>query len=324
MGIRFFCPQGHKLNVKAFQAGRRGICPFCGAKFTIPAESTRPPSGRGGDEPEEAVAGSETAAESPAASFEQALEQHVQSADPIQTPQAAAAETPQPAAAPVADDAAPETQPAAPTVEAMPEATPAAAPEEQPAPIVEPEPQTQPQAEPEPPRPPETSEAPPLVDPLSEAPDAVWYVRPPSGGQFGPAQSSVVRSWLGEGRVSPETLVWREGWPEWQEAGAVFPELQQATPNVQGGPDAPPLVGGVDNGQTQGSIRPGTRRRKQGPNVGLIVVLVLAVVLLFSILIGILTGAFGTSDTPDSSTTAAQSEVDWHVAEWSEGCQILS
>ena len=26
MGIRFYCPNGHKLNVKEFQAGRRGIC----------------------------------------------------------------------------------------------------------------------------------------------------------------------------------------------------------------------------------------------------------------------------------------------------------
>ena len=36
MGIRFFCPNGHKLNVKEFQAGRTGICPFCGEKMQIP------------------------------------------------------------------------------------------------------------------------------------------------------------------------------------------------------------------------------------------------------------------------------------------------
>ena len=48
MGIRFFCPNGHKLNVKEFQAGRRGICPFCGAKIRIPTESTREASHKGG------------------------------------------------------------------------------------------------------------------------------------------------------------------------------------------------------------------------------------------------------------------------------------
>ena len=43
MGIRFNCPSGHKLNVKEFLAGKRGVCPQCGAKFIIPtpAEAAR-------------------------------------------------------------------------------------------------------------------------------------------------------------------------------------------------------------------------------------------------------------------------------------------
>jgi hypothetical protein len=39
MGIRFYCPNGHKLNVKVFLAGKRGICPECDAKFVVPFES---------------------------------------------------------------------------------------------------------------------------------------------------------------------------------------------------------------------------------------------------------------------------------------------
>ena len=39
MGIRFLCPNGHKLNVKVFLAGERGICPQCDAKFLVPRES---------------------------------------------------------------------------------------------------------------------------------------------------------------------------------------------------------------------------------------------------------------------------------------------
>jgi len=42
MGIRFLCPNGHKLNVKAELAGRRGSCPECGAKLVIPAASATP------------------------------------------------------------------------------------------------------------------------------------------------------------------------------------------------------------------------------------------------------------------------------------------
>lgn len=41
MGIRFFCPNGHKLNVKAHLAGRAGFCPECGVRLIIPYESTR-------------------------------------------------------------------------------------------------------------------------------------------------------------------------------------------------------------------------------------------------------------------------------------------
>lgn len=36
MGIRVTCPNGHALNLKAQLAGKRGICPHCGAKFDIP------------------------------------------------------------------------------------------------------------------------------------------------------------------------------------------------------------------------------------------------------------------------------------------------
>jgi hypothetical protein len=36
MGIRFLCPNGHKLNVKTFLAGKRALCPQCGAKVIVP------------------------------------------------------------------------------------------------------------------------------------------------------------------------------------------------------------------------------------------------------------------------------------------------
>jgi len=37
MGIVAFCPNGHRINVKDSFAGRKGLCPTCGAKFRIPA-----------------------------------------------------------------------------------------------------------------------------------------------------------------------------------------------------------------------------------------------------------------------------------------------
>ncbi len=69
-------------------------------------------------------------------------------------------------------------------------------------------------------------------DPILEAPNAVWYVRPPSGGQFGPARGDVMRKWIGEGRVSADSLVWRDGWEDWKTAVVVFPTLAPAVPGV--------------------------------------------------------------------------------------------
>jgi len=42
MGIRFSCPNGHKLNVKTSQAGKRALCPACGVKVLIP-DAPAPP-----------------------------------------------------------------------------------------------------------------------------------------------------------------------------------------------------------------------------------------------------------------------------------------
>ncbi len=62
-------------------------------------------------------------------------------------------------------------------------------------------------------------------DLLAEAGSAAWFVRPPSGGQFGPATAEILRTWLAEGRLTADTLLWREGWQDWREASEVFPQL---------------------------------------------------------------------------------------------------
>ena len=66
------------------------------------------------------------------------------------------------------------------------------------------------------------------ADPIAESPDSVWYVRPAAGGQYGPARGDVMRRWLSEGRVSADSMVWREGWADWRLAAPVFPALESA------------------------------------------------------------------------------------------------
>ena len=67
---------------------------------------------------------------------------------------------------------------------------------------------------------------------IAEAPNAAWYVRPPSGGQYGPAVGAVFWDWLNEKRVGENSLVWREGWGTWQPAKEAFPEFFKTTPNT--------------------------------------------------------------------------------------------
>lgn len=66
---------------------------------------------------------------------------------------------------------------------------------------------------------------------LDEDPGATWYVRPPSGGQYGPASSEILREWIQQGRVAAAALIWRDGWPQWREASDSLPELVDRLPN---------------------------------------------------------------------------------------------
>jgi hypothetical protein len=293
MGIRFFCPNGHKLNVKDFQAGRRGICPFCGAKIQIPTQSTRPSSKRTEEKtnrrPVAATERGETtassapatnvaapavavAAESVVAAY--ATPPGAASAQPGQAavagaaapglagpsgevpmaadvPAGVAAETPEtPAVVPVADGASDGLEyPAVPAVSAP---APAGAP----------------------------------ADPITEAPEMIWYVRPPSGGQFGPATGDVMRTWLAEGRVSVDSLVWREGWRDWQGAGVVFPQLQ-ADPTMA-------FLGSVADSDaitplTTMHMGPSkTRRQASSTQFTIIGLLAVAVIILFAIFLWVL------------------------------------
>ncbi|KAA1262568.1 hypothetical protein LF1_51350 [Rubripirellula obstinata] len=73
------------------------------------------------------------------------------------------------------------------------------------------------------------------IDLISSDPDATWYVRPPSGGQYGPADGDVLRSWIGEGRVAATALLWRDGWPNWRSASEVLPGLSDRSPKKDPG-----------------------------------------------------------------------------------------
>src|SRR5262249_5069258 len=147
------CPNGHKLHVKAFLAGKRAICPHCEARVVVPYASTRGADAASVVEPVEAV-GPE--GQSIILTTSGVLPVDAQSTAPTSAGPVAAAS---------------------------------------------------------------------LGDAIDEAPDAIWYVRPATGGQFGPASGEIMRAWVREGRVGASSLVWRAGWEQWQSAATTFPQL---------------------------------------------------------------------------------------------------
>lgn len=195
MGIRFRCHQcGHELHVKDFQGGKRSKCPECETRFRIPAQSA---------EYSIPLDGSQVAAEQTTQRDDSTVTTNAQGTiknqgtiktqGNINTQNTAQARG-------VSGGVAMETLPAD-----LPEEVGAENDvQENVAPQSEsPSSQTQPQA-------------------IREAPGATWYVRPPAGGQYGPAPANIFCEWLTENRVTRDSLVWRDGWPQWLVANEVF------------------------------------------------------------------------------------------------------
>ncbi len=133
-------------------------------------------------------------------------------------------------------------------------------------------------------------------DPIDEAPHAVWYVRPPTGGQYGPASGEIMRKWVGEGRVSGDSLIWREGWADWKTAASQFPEIGGGP----GGASAPPPPAGITNpvitspaaatGSPASPVRTYPRRRNNNSlAMVLVIVLTLAALGLLGLFFAVIT-----------------------------------
>jgi len=127
------------------------------------------------------------------------------------------------------------------------------------------------------------------LDPIDEAPQAIWYVRPPSGGQYGPARGDVMRKWIGEGRVSPDSLVWREGWADWRSAAETFPSLGMITPPMPAPVTPATYAASGTPAYSAGPLRP-KRRNSTAMAVTIVAVLGLMCVGLFVTLILVLMG----------------------------------
>jgi len=87
----------------------------------------------------------------------------------------------------------------------------------------------------------------PVVDPLHEIPTALWYALPPGAPKpYGPIDGTGMAQWFYENRLSPDSMVWREDWPEWRAVSAVWPKWSPGGTNPAGEPMIdPPADGGA-------------------------------------------------------------------------------
>lgn len=259
MGIKFHCPNGHKLHVKSFLAGKKGVCPECGVRIVIP-ETSEPRTKRkrgdaGAAQPMVGAAYAPGSVPLPTSTPVNVTPAPIMAGVPVAVAPVAASAMPMGFPAPgsaVPNMASPVSAPgpysAVPNVSAVPnfagmpmQAPMSTAPHPQ-GHAVPVNPMVAPGAAPFQTGMPQTMASPvafspigaargpvaaaPIADPIAENPNATWYVRPPSGGQYGPARGDVMRKWIGEGRVSADSLVWREGWTDWLGASVVFPSLK--------------------------------------------------------------------------------------------------
>jgi len=211
MGIRFHCPNGHRLNVKAYLAGHRGICPECGVSMLIPQTSNV-----------ESSSGVENASEVAETTAE------------LVNPAVAESTNSKPAAngRGTADRR---------TDNLLKAATPQAASDLS--------------ANPPAPSMPNTSTKPPKAQQTPSV-STLWFVRPPAGGQFGPADEATLICWTHENRIVADTYLWREGWPEWRRAGDVSSSLPEPVSLALATLDLPVTIG-VDHELTSVKLAPG-------------------------------------------------------------------
>ncbi|OYP35002.1 DUF4339 domain-containing protein [Rhodopirellula sp. MGV] len=211
MGIRFACHScGKPLNIKNELAGRRGVCPACKVRFRIP--------------PGDAACSIplEESAEPGQSDLEHV--EHDSKADVSRTTKIAASGS----SRDITDDSA-----AVATMTAQ-----------APVPTNRSAPTTSVSTTPEPIAADANAGG---AEILSGDEPATWYVRPPSGGQYGPAETKVLRDWIDQGRVAKTALLWRDGWPQWREASEVLAEIVDQLPGAMRSANAGPTNSGPTN-----------------------------------------------------------------------------
>ncbi|TWT97291.1 DUF4339 domain-containing protein [Neorhodopirellula pilleata] len=230
MGVRFACHAcGKRLNIKTELAGRRGICPACSVRFRIPAYDSDTSTPVEADDQDSSI-GSQSAPSTVAESSGGVA---------VRTPQTRTKVARQ-------SSATTESQVMSGQVSGInghAVGVHSAAP-------------SKPQSL--------GASGPPWQHLLGDA-TATWYVRPPSGGQYGPADGPTMGQWIQEGRVAELAMVWRDGWTDWRVAKEAIPGIVSAGGHTEVTSVAPSPVKPVASTETVETVQPTEIVHRPGP-----------------------------------------------------------
>jgi hypothetical protein len=233
MGIKFHCPNGHKMHVKSFLAGKKGVCPKCGVRIEIPlvSDADAPPASAlepDAFEPDkvieepgpiEVVKPQTTRPRGPAFGLDLSAPREPTATQKAPGPAASkGAGVNETAEAPLelADDLdleddlsalAPQPTSRAPAGRADPAWSQSNLPPSGP--------------------------SPPAASGVSrQASSASWYASLANGTTAGPMSAAAVLRGLDQGQFTTDSLVWRDGWSQWQPLGSVLSQMNAPTQPV--------------------------------------------------------------------------------------------
>lgn len=198
MGIRFSCHLCNQpLHVKDFQAGKRGKCPKCQGSFRVPPSDSE--FSLAIDESASGISATvNTAVDSKRTPEPKVITEPKVLSEPKAAPSTTKAQAAQRAPSVKVDKV---TKPKESTGRAI---SPSDSSEIKPPTL--------------------SSDAVEFPASLLPFVDARWYVRPPSGGQYGPATTQTLLDWIKQRRITADSLIWREGLENWALARDLIPE----------------------------------------------------------------------------------------------------
>jgi hypothetical protein len=85
--------------------------------------------------------------------------------------------------------------------------------------------------------------------------------------------------WIAEGRVTADSMVWRDGWEDWREAGPLFPQLPTPPEGaVTGGPGSESPLPEFSIQDAASAPRRARARRRRSPVLAIAAVVTLVLV----------------------------------------------